>query len=163
MKGSLRQRSDGSWEITLDTGQDGLGKRKRKYLTVRGTKAQAQRKLRELLSTLDKGIPLPTSKILLRDWLDQWLHEIIAPNRRQRTKERYEGIIRLHITPHLGHLQVARLAPSHIQALQSKLIAQGMAAEGVGLRRFYLLQQSRRRLPQCHLRQPQRLQLLRHL
>ena len=39
MKGSLRQRSPGSWELTVDLGRDPLGRRRRKHLTVRGTKA----------------------------------------------------------------------------------------------------------------------------
>ena len=133
MKGSLRQRSPGSWELTIDTGRDALGRRQRKFVTARGTKAQAQRKLRELLTSLDQGIALPAEKILLRDWLDQWMQEIIAPNRRQRTKERYQGIITRHIKPAIGHVQLTKLAPSHVQALESQLSAQGMAAEGVGL------------------------------
>lgn len=41
MKGSFRQRSPGSWELTIDQGRDALGKRRRKHLTVRGTKAHA--------------------------------------------------------------------------------------------------------------------------
>ena len=133
MKGSLRQRSPGSWELTIDTGRDALGKRQRRFITVRGAKAQAQRRLRELLTSLDQGIALPTEKILLRDWLDRWMQEIIAPNRRQRTKERYHGIIIRHIKPAIGHLEITKLAPSHVQALESQLSAQGMAAEGVGL------------------------------
>ena len=68
----------GSWELTVDLGRDALGQRQRRFLTVRGTKAQAQRKLRELLSTLDKGLALPGGKILLRDWLDRWLAERIG-------------------------------------------------------------------------------------
>ena len=71
MKGSIRQRSPGTWELTIDAGRDPLGKRRRKYVTARGsTKAQAQRKLRELLSSMDRGIHISTEKILLRDWLN---------------------------------------------------------------------------------------------
>ena len=92
MKGSLRQRSPGSWELTVDMGRDALGKRLRKSLTVQGTKAHAKRKLREILSTLDKGIAISTDRILLRDWLHHWLQETVAPSRRQRTKERYEDM-----------------------------------------------------------------------
>ena len=33
MKGSLRQRSPGSWELTVDQRHDALGKRRRKHLT----------------------------------------------------------------------------------------------------------------------------------
>ena len=132
MKGSLRQRSPGSWELTIDTGRDALGRRQRKFVTVQSTKAQAQRRLRELLSILDKGLGLPAEKILLRDWLDRWMQEIIAPNRRQRTKERYQGIITRHIKPAIGHVQLTKLAPSHVQALESQVSARGMAAEGPG-------------------------------
>ena len=69
---------------------------------------------------------LPAEKILLRDWLDRWVQEIIAPNRRQRTKERYEGIITCHIKPAIGHIHLAKLAPSHVQALESQLSTRGM-------------------------------------
>ena len=68
MKGSLRQSSPGSWELTLDLGRDALGLRRRNYLTLRGTKGQAQRELRELLTTLDKGLGIPTEKVRLGDW-----------------------------------------------------------------------------------------------
>ena len=70
MKGSIRQRSPGSWESTIDADRDPLGKRQRKYVTVPGTKSQAQRKLRELLSAMDRDIHISTEKILLRDWLN---------------------------------------------------------------------------------------------
>ena len=112
MKGSIRQRSPGSWELTVDLGRDALGQRQRRFLTVRGAKAQAQRKLRELLSTLDKGLALPGGKILLRDWLDRWLAERITPNRRQGTKERYQDIVQKHLKPHIGHLDLTKLGPA---------------------------------------------------
>ena len=50
MKGTIRQRSPGSWEIQVFLGRDANGKRMRKTETVRGKKADAQRRLREILS-----------------------------------------------------------------------------------------------------------------
>ncbi len=41
MKGSLRQRSPGSWELTIDQCCDATGKRCRKHLSVHGSKAAA--------------------------------------------------------------------------------------------------------------------------
>ncbi len=41
MKGSIRRRSKGSWELTIDLGYDTAGKRKRKYVSVKGTKKLA--------------------------------------------------------------------------------------------------------------------------
>ena len=133
MKGSIRQRSPGTWELTIDAGRDPLGKCRRKYVTARGTKVQAQRKLRELLSSMDRGIDISTDKILFRDWLDRWMRDLIIPQRRQNTRERYQGIIRLHINPALGHVEVAKLSPYQVQAFESSLTVSGMAPEGVGL------------------------------
>ena len=132
MKGSLRQRSPGSWELTIDTGRDALGKRQRKFVTVQGTKAQAQRKLREFLTSLDQGIALPTEKILLRDWLDRWMQER-TPQWRQNTKERYQGVVQKHLKPNIGHIELTKLAPAHVQALESQLSRQGMTPKGVDL------------------------------
>ena len=58
MNGSIRKRGKNSWELTIDLGYDSGGKRRRKYVSVRGTKAEAQRKLREVLGSLDKGLPV---------------------------------------------------------------------------------------------------------
>lgn len=55
MKGRIRQRSPGTRQVSYDVGRDALGKRKTKAVTARGTKADAQRKLREPLTALDQG------------------------------------------------------------------------------------------------------------
>ena len=54
MKGTIRQRSPGSWEIQVFLGRDASGKRIRKTETVRGKKSNAQRRLREILAELDQ-------------------------------------------------------------------------------------------------------------
>ena len=51
MKGSIRQRTPGSYELTIDMGRDELGRCRRKFVTIRGTNSTAQRELRRLLST----------------------------------------------------------------------------------------------------------------
>ena len=50
MNGSIRSRGKGTWELTIDLGKDASGKRRRKFVNVKGTKAHAQQKLRELLT-----------------------------------------------------------------------------------------------------------------
>ena len=126
MKGSIRQRSAGTWELTVDQGRDGLGRRQRRFVTVRGTKAQAQRRLRELLSTIDRGLDLPPDKVLLRDWLQRWLREVVAPTRRRGTYERYECCVRRQISPAIGHIELGRLSPGDVQAMEGRLLAIGM-------------------------------------
>ena len=62
MNGSIKKRGKGRWELTVDLRQDAAGKRIRKYSNVKGTNGEAQKKLRELLTSLDKGMPIDTSK-----------------------------------------------------------------------------------------------------
>ena len=132
MKGSLRQRSPGTWKISVDLGRDPLGKRCRKYLTHRGTKAQAQRRLRELLSTLDRGIALPDGRMLVRDSLVRWMRDQVIPRRRQGTMERYRSALR-YIVPMIGQLPLEKLGPAHIQTMEARLLAGGMSPGGVRL------------------------------
>lgn len=131
--GSIRERSKGRWEIRVELGQGPNGERKRKIVQFRGNKTEANKKLRELLTSLDKGIPVSTKKITLGQWLSKWMAEYIVPNKRQKTIERYEGLIQKHIIPDLGSLELTKLTPSEIRTLEAKLTTEGMAPKGVEL------------------------------
>ena len=131
MNGSIRRRGNGTWELTIDLGKDVKGNRLRKFVNVKGTKDRAQQKLREILTTLDKGIPAGTSKISFADWLDRWFKEYVVPKLRQKSQERYESIIRNHIVPGLGGIELVKLTPSDIQSFEARLLADGMAPKGV--------------------------------
>ena len=134
MKGSIRQRNPGSWELQVFLGRDSNGKRLRKTETVHGKKSEAHRRLREILGDLDHGIAPPRKNYKLREWLDLWMSEVIIPNRRQKTVDRYEGIIRLHIVPHLGNVEFSKLTPVQVQKLESLLRQEkGMAPQGIQL------------------------------
>ena len=109
MKDTIRQRNPSSWEIQVFLGRDASGKRIRKTETVPGKKSEAQRRLREILAELDRGITPSKTRYKLGEWFDKWLQEKIIPNRRQKTIDRYEGIIRLHIKPTLEHIELSKL------------------------------------------------------
>ena len=132
MKGGIRQRSPGTWELNIYLGRDAQGKPMRRWVTVRGTKAQAQRRLREILVELDRGIA-PPARILLGDWLDRWMANHINPNRSQATRERYEGVIRRTLKPILGNVDLAKLTPLQVQSLETQLLADGLAPKTVGM------------------------------
>ena len=59
MRGTIRQRGPSSWELQVFLGRDAAGKRMRKTETVRGKKADAERRLRQILSDLDRGVVHP--------------------------------------------------------------------------------------------------------
>lgn len=133
MRGHIRKRGKNSWEITINLGRDADGKRLRKFASVKGKKADAEKKLNELLSAYDRGMPISTEKVTVAQWLDRWFDEHVLPNTRQRTQERYRGIIRMHLVPNIGNLQLNKLGPAHIKALEAKLLVDGMAPKGVEL------------------------------
>ena len=45
MTGTKRMRKRGVWQISADVGKDTNGKRRRRFRTVHGTKAEAEREL----------------------------------------------------------------------------------------------------------------------
>ena len=87
--GSIRERSKGRWEIRVELGQGPNGERKRKIVQFRGNKTEANKKLRELLTVQDKGMPLDTSKATMAEFLARWLRDYAETNTGPRTVEGY--------------------------------------------------------------------------
>ena len=133
MNGSIRQRSKGTWELTIDMGKDGNGKRRRKFVAVKGTKTQAQQKLRELLSSLDKGMPLDTSKVTFGEFLERWMRDYVATNTAPSTKDGYDFIIRCHLIPRLGRIGLNKLQPYHLQEYYARALSEGRRDRKGGL------------------------------
>jgi integrase len=113
--GHLRERSPGAFEIRYSFGSDpATGKRRIATATVRGSRKDAEKELRRLLRSLDTGEHVDPNRITVREWLETWLAAVrseVAP----KTHERYGEIVNLLLIPALGNLQVAKLAPVHIQ------------------------------------------------
>jgi len=118
--GHIRQRSPGSWELRYSLGADAAtGKRKIATTTVRGSRKDAEKELRRLLRSLDTGEHVDPNRITVREWLSTWLDAVrleVAP----KTHERYGEIANHFLAPALGNLQLAKLAPIHIQKAYSK-------------------------------------------
>lgn len=131
MEGSIRKRSKSSWELCIELGRDAIGGRRRRFLNVKGTKAEAQRRLRELLAQQDKGLLLQPMKVTVGEYLGQWLRDYAVPNTRPRTSESYRVVIRRHLVPALGHIPLARLQAADIQALEAKLLEEGKSPRTV--------------------------------
>jgi len=112
-------------------GRDGRGKRQRRFLNVKGKKTEADRRLREVLASLDKGIPLNVGKLTVGEFLQRWYRDYVVPNTRPRTAYRYEGDIRLHMTPTIGHIPLTQLRASDVQQLEAGLLAEGMSPRSV--------------------------------
>ena len=123
MERSIRQRSKGSWQIILDTGTGPNGVRRRIYETVKSSrKSDAQRRLNELLVSLEKGIYTPPGRLTVGEHLKNWITGYVKSNCSQRTLDGYQSIIDCHLIPGLGHIQLKQLQPQVIQAYYGKAV-----------------------------------------
>ncbi len=115
MRGSLKQRYKGSWSLIVDLGYEvdpatGKQKRRQKWITVRGTKRDAERKLAELVHRADSGTFVEPNKVTVSEWLDTWLEKAIKPPRRTlRAYETYTSVINKHLKPKLGAIRLQEL------------------------------------------------------
>jgi integrase len=126
MNGSIRQRSKGSWEIFYDMPADLVtGKRQQKSQTIKGTKRDAERVLREVLLSLERGSYVKPNKITVGEWLHQWCESFVVMNTTPRTYVSYRSIIDNHLKPVLGSIYISSLEPQQIQAYYASQLAKG--------------------------------------
>jgi integrase len=104
-------------------GKDSTGKYRFHSETVRGTKKDAEKHLSEMFGKLDKGTFIKPTKTTLSEYLERWLTDYVKPNLGPRTYEGYESIIRCHLTPDLGHIQLMQLKPQHLQKYYAMKLA----------------------------------------
>ena len=127
MRGSLRQRYKGSWSLILDLGsqvdvETGQRKRKQKWVTFRGTRRDAERKLAELLHASHTRTWVEPSTVTVGDWLQDWLEKAIKPPRRTlRAYDTYKSAITRHLQPKLGAIRLQELLAVDIERYHATL------------------------------------------
>jgi integrase len=125
MKGHIRKRGERSWAIIIDLDRGTDGKRKQKWHTVQGTKKEAERKLTELLHSLDTGMYVPPSKLTVGDFLGKWLQASAKSTVSGKTFERYSEIVNRRWIPAVGSIPLLKLTPLRIQACYSEWLSDG--------------------------------------
>lgn len=115
MRGHIVKRYKNSYTIVLNMGKDPEGKRRQQWVSVKGTKRDAEKRLAELLHQIDTGSFMKPGKTSVRDFLERWLQDYVKPNLGPRTAEGYEHIIRRHLIPAFGSTPLTQLKPEHIQ------------------------------------------------
>jgi integrase len=83
---------------------------KRRYVSGK-TKEEARKKLRTMRADADQGIVFDTENLKVGEYLDRWLTDSVRDTVRQRTFERYESIVRVHIKPAFRRLKLMALTP----------------------------------------------------
>ena len=126
MRGHVTKRSKNSWTIVMDLGRDpASGKRRQQWLSVKGTKREAERKLAELQHQLNTGGYVKPTRLTTAEFLVKWLEEHAKPNVAPTTFQGYEHVVKRHLIPGLGSIALAELAPLHLQAYYVEKLERG--------------------------------------
>jgi integrase len=83
------------------------------------------------LGEIRRGEPVINDDRSVGTFLEQWLAETAKVKVRPSTFVSYEGIIRLHLLPDLGKIQLRKLAPGHIQRILNRKLRQGLSPRRV--------------------------------
>jgi integrase len=129
MKGHIRQRSKGSWEVAIDIGRDpSTGQRRQHFETVRGSKKDAERRLAELLIGIERGSYIRSPRTLISgEYLTEWLQSHAELHCRPRTAEGYRFIVTQYLSPALGEVRLSQLRPQHISNYCSYAVRRGLS------------------------------------
>lgn len=112
-EGSIYKRQDGRWTAAVNLGYQ-EGKLRRKYVYGK-TRAEVAEKLTAALRDQQQGVPIATERQTVTQFLDRWLEDCVKPSVRPKTFTSYSQLVRIHIKPELGHIQLFKLSPQQVQ------------------------------------------------
>ena len=130
MKGSITRRGKASWRIKFDLPPEPDGKRRSRFMTVRGGKKDAQQKLAEMLASVGKGTFVEASKTTIAEHvgarIDVWYSAGVIGD---TTRERYRVLLAKQIAPHVGGVALQRLGTADIETWHGKLRSGGLSPQ----------------------------------
>lgn len=122
--GSIRQRTDGTWEARFVIGHDpGTGKPIRKSVYAK-TQKEVRQKLAQAVAAVDNKQYREPCKMTLGEWLDIWVDTYLT-GVKPRTIKIYQDDIRLHIKPYLGAVKLDELDIHTVQKFFNTLLTSG--------------------------------------
>jgi integrase len=126
MKGHLQRRGE-SWRFKYDIGPDAAGNRQVRYVTLKGTKAEAQKAAAKILATVATGAHVDPSTETVRDFVERWLTDWANDNVSHKTWTRYAELLRRHLCARFGAVAIQKLKPADLQTLYAGMARNGLA------------------------------------
>jgi integrase len=114
-EGSIRQRTDGTWEAILSIGRDPITGKLKRVSYYGKTQREVMEKAARAKAALAQGTYITPEKLTLGQWLAEWLATYKAPQVRALTLASYRLVVERHLVPALGHILLTRLSPEDVQ------------------------------------------------
>ncbi len=127
-EGSISRRKNGGWcaQYVVYTSEG----RKRRTLYGK-TRKEVAAKLSKALADREVGLVFDAGTLPVGEYLDRWLSHSVRGRVRQKTYERYESIVRVHLAPALGRIRLKTLTPDHVRGLYREKLDGGLAPRTV--------------------------------
>ena len=129
--GSMRQRTPGSWELRAYSGVDALtGKVRYRTRTVRASKTEAAKALRELVASAQAG-PAFGAQASFATLLGAWI-AAKEPGWSKSTLRETMSIVGHHVRPRLGGVPVGAITTAQIDQMLCELGRSSLSSATVG-------------------------------
>lgn len=129
--GTIRQRPDGRWEARYTIGRDpGTGKQVQRSV-YGATQQEVRKKLAQITAAIDRGTYQAPNRITVSEWMDEWLTTFCAGKVKPLTYQSYAGIIKNHINPAFGAVELQAVKGTHIQKLYNAMTEAGLSGKTV--------------------------------
>lgn len=129
--GTIRQRPDGRWEARFTVGRDpGTGKQIQRSV-YGSTQKEVRQKLAQAVAAVDNGTYQTPNRTTVSEWLNEWLTTFCADKVKPLTLQSYQGIIKNHILPAVGAVELQAVKGTHIQKLYNAMTKAGLSGKTV--------------------------------
>lgn len=119
------------WEARVTVGRDpGTGKQIQRSFSGK-TQKEVREKLQAAAVEISKGTYQPASKITVSAWMQEWLTTFCADKVKPLTLASYSSIVKNHINPAIGAIELQAVKGTHIQRLYNSMTKKGLSGKTV--------------------------------
>lgn len=125
MRGSIRKKGNGRYYVVTNHTDPATGRKHQKSHGGYGTKKEAEARLREVLTAMDRGTFIEPSKITLGQYLvDEWL-PLKRDVLKRSTFASYQDKILNYVVPRIGHVPLQKVTPGVLRGFYTELATDG--------------------------------------
>ena len=129
--GTIRQRTDGRWEARYTVGRDpGTGKQLQRSI-YGDSQQEVRKKLAKITAAIDNGTYQAPNRITVAEWMEEWLTTFCANKVKPLTLSSYSAMIRNHIVPAFGAVELQAVKGTHVQRLYNSMTKAGLSGKTV--------------------------------
>lgn len=121
------------WAFVVDVGDGAGAKRVQRLRTGFATKAEADRALLEVRTSLRNGTYVERSTLTVAEYLAEWLDATVPPRVKHETWNDRRRNLETHVVPRIGGIALQQLTSAHLNLMYRDLMQSGRVDGAGGL------------------------------